>query len=74
MTATGDFCSETNQPGGCADSYWLAATFAASAVLVNDSPTNVQCTGEVVGADGGSTQAGLDAGTGNEVTGDGATD
>jgi hypothetical protein len=30
----GDYCSTTQTPGGCADSYWLAATFAASAVNV----------------------------------------
>jgi hypothetical protein len=69
VTPTGDFCSKTNQPGGCADSYWLAATFAASAVLIDDSPTDMQCTGEVVGADGGSIAAIGDGGME-----DGATD
>jgi hypothetical protein len=36
ITATGDFCSTTDAPGGCADSYWFAATFAASAVKIGD--------------------------------------
>jgi hypothetical protein len=36
VVAKGDFCSTTNSPGGCQDSYWLAATFAASAVKIHD--------------------------------------
>lgn len=36
IVAKGDFCSTTNQAGGCADSYWLSATFAAAAVTIND--------------------------------------
>src|ERR1019366_5781596 len=27
ITAKGDFCSTTDSPGGCQDSYWLAASF-----------------------------------------------
>jgi hypothetical protein len=30
----GDFCSTTNKAGGCQDSFWLAATLAASAVNI----------------------------------------
>jgi hypothetical protein len=35
ITAKGNYCSTTNAPGGCADSYWFAATFAASAVKID---------------------------------------
>lgn len=31
---TGDFCSTSDKAGGCADSFWLAATLAASAVNI----------------------------------------
>jgi hypothetical protein len=58
VTATGDYCSTTQTPGGCADSYWLAATFAASAVVIDDSPTDSTCTGAVFGGDGGTTGGG----------------
>ena len=34
IRAKGDYCSSSQAAGGCADSYWLAATFAASAVDV----------------------------------------
>jgi hypothetical protein len=30
----GDYCSTTQKPGGCGDSFWLAATFAANAVRI----------------------------------------
>ncbi len=40
ITAKGDYCSNPQTPGGCQDSFWLAATFAASAVKINDG-TNV---------------------------------
>jgi hypothetical protein len=53
VTATGDYCSTTQTPGGCADSYWLAATFAASAVVIDDAPVDSHCTGAVLGGDGG---------------------
>jgi hypothetical protein len=69
VTAMGDYCSKTQTPGGCADSYWLAATFAASAVVINDSPTDTQCTGAVLGGDGG--MMGGDSGLGGS---DAATD
>jgi hypothetical protein len=32
----GDYCSTSNSAGGCQDSYWLSATFAASAVKIHD--------------------------------------
>jgi hypothetical protein len=35
IIAQGDWCSTTNTAGGCADSYALGATFAASAVQIN---------------------------------------
>lgn len=31
----GDYCSTTRQAGGCGDSVWLAATFAANAVKID---------------------------------------
>ena len=33
ITFKGDFCSVDKQPGSCGDSVWLAATFAALAVI-----------------------------------------
>ena len=57
----GDYCSQTKQPGGCQDSAWLAATFAAAAVKIyesNDSSTP-GCSGGIVGTD----DAGADATT-----------
>ncbi len=42
----GDFCSTDKQPGSCADSMWLAATFAASAVKIFDGKGTVpNCSG-----------------------------
>ena len=32
----GDFCSTSQKPGDCQDAFWLSATFAASAVKIND--------------------------------------
>ena len=55
VTAQGDFCSTTNAPGGCADSYWLAASFAASAALINSGSGVAVCSG-------GSSSGGGDAG------------
>src|SRR5262249_37300442 len=40
-----DYCSTTNSPGGCADSFWLSATFAASAVTIDDAPSVPECQG-----------------------------
>lgn len=53
----GDFCSTDKQPGSCADSVWLAATFAASAAKIFDGQGTVPgCSGVATGVD-----AGLDA-------------
>jgi hypothetical protein len=41
----GDFCSTTGTAGGCADAYWLAATFAASAVKITDGTGVADCSG-----------------------------
>jgi hypothetical protein len=56
----GDFCSTTKQPGGCKDSFWLSATFAASAVKINDGSGDVNCQGGAV-TDGGTDSGGNDA-------------
>jgi hypothetical protein len=54
LMVTGDFCSSTDAPGGCADSAWLAATFAASGVKINDGSQDSACNGTgMVGTDGG---------------------
>jgi hypothetical protein len=59
LTATGDYCSTTNAPGGCSDSFWLAATFSASAAKINDGSQDPACNGSgVVGMDGGPGQDG----------------
>jgi hypothetical protein len=52
----GDFCSTTQSAGGCQDSSWLAATFAAAAVKINDGSSTPECQG------GGTTDAGTDSG------------
>jgi hypothetical protein len=58
----GDYCSTTRSPGGCQDSVWLAATFAASAAKIYDGKGKVEgCSGAVSG-DAGS-DAATDAGT-----------
>lgn len=41
IQAKGDYCSSPAGPGGCGDSYWFAATFAASAAKV--SPPGMPC-------------------------------
>jgi hypothetical protein len=53
ILAQGDFCSTTDSPGGCADSYWLAATFAASAALITPGSNVAACNGSLAGGDGG---------------------
>lgn len=54
----GDYCSTTQSAGGCQDSFWLAATFAASAALVTDGADVPECHGSSsvvdAGADTGS--------------------
>jgi hypothetical protein len=74
ITAMGDFCSTTQMPGGCADSFWLAATFAASAVTITDTSTDPQCNGAVLSADGGvgSAEAGTVEAGGTEAGADAA--
>jgi hypothetical protein len=59
----GDFCSLTNSPGGCMDSSWLAAAFAASAAKINDGSGDPACNGSGVapGPDAAS-DAGTDSG------------
>jgi hypothetical protein len=50
----GDFCSKDKQPGSCADSMWLAATFAASAVKIFDGNGKVEnCSGAITQPDAG---------------------
>jgi len=39
----GDYCSTSKKPGDCQDSYWLAATFAAAAIKVDESGTVAVC-------------------------------
>jgi hypothetical protein len=58
VMVTGDFCSTTNLPGGCADSYWLSATFAASAAKISATPNQPACMGEILGGDGGAGDSG----------------
>jgi hypothetical protein len=62
LPATGDYCSTTKAAGGCKDSFWLAATFAASAAKIFDGKGSVAaCSGAAITADAGS-DAGKDAG------------
>jgi hypothetical protein len=50
----GDFCSKDKTPGSCADSVWLAATFAASAAKIFDGQGTVAgCSGIKTGDDAG---------------------
>jgi hypothetical protein len=65
----GDYCSTSDKPGDCQDSFWLAATFAASATKINDGSSTPDCqglppddAGTDAAADGGQ-DAGLDAPT-----------
>lgn len=54
----GDYCSTDQSPGGCADSVWLAATFAASAVHIFDGKGSVEaCSGAIAPVDGGADAA-----------------
>ncbi len=55
IIAKGDYCSTTAAPGGCQDSYWLSATFAAAAVKINDGSADPTCQG--VAIDGGADAA-----------------
>ena len=61
ITYQGDFCSTTKSAGGCADSMWLAATFAASAVKIYDGKGKLSaCSGESTQPDAGG-DSGADA-------------
>ena len=63
ITYQGDFCSKDKQPGSCADSVWLAATFAASAAKIFDGAGTVPgCSGVSTGTDAGK-EGGTDAGS-----------
>lgn len=54
----GDYCSTDHKPGGCADSVWLAATFAASAAKIFDGQGTVPgCSGVKTNADAGADAA-----------------
>ena len=66
IIAKGDFCSTTDSPGGCQDSYWLAATFAASAAKITAGADQPACNGSMLDAGTGSMDAGdaSDAGGG----------
>jgi hypothetical protein len=57
IIARGDYCSTTDAPGGCADSYWLAATFAAAAAKVYDGASDANCNGAAPATDGGADAA-----------------
>ncbi len=46
VVATGDFCSTTDMPGGCADSVWFSAVFAASAAKISATPNQPDCMGQ----------------------------
>jgi hypothetical protein len=59
ITAMGDYCSQSNSAGGCADSFWLAATIAASAAKINDGSHDPACNGSgVITTDAGADGAG----------------
>jgi hypothetical protein len=62
IKAKGDYCSTTKSAGGCMDSYWLTATFAAAAVKMKPASSDPLCMGASVGNDGG-TDSGSDGGT-----------
>jgi hypothetical protein len=67
----GDYCSTDKAPGGCQDSVWLAATFAASAAKIFDGKTLVEaCSGASADAGRASDARADDAG----VAGDATTD
>jgi hypothetical protein len=54
IVAKGDYCSTSNKPGDCQDSFWLSATFAAAAVVINDGSSEPTCQGPSdAGTDGG---------------------
>jgi hypothetical protein len=69
----GDFCSVDKKPGSCADSVWLAATFAASAAKIFDGQGTVAaCSGVGTGLDAGADADAADATDGATDAADGA--
>jgi hypothetical protein len=59
----GDYCSTDKTAGSCADSVWLAATFAASAAKIfNGQGTVPGCSGVSTGTDAGADADAGDAG------------
>jgi hypothetical protein len=68
IVARGDFCATTDSPGGCQDSTWLAATFAASAALITNGATMPECNGSL--EDGGSPDAGATASDAGDAASD----
>ena len=55
IVAKGDYCSTSASPGGCQDSFWLSATFAAAAVKINDGSGDPTC--QAGASDAGATDA-----------------
>lgn len=73
----GDYCSSPAGAGGCADSFWLAATFAASAVKLNDGTGIADCTGSGGPSPDGGTDSGpapQDSGTDSAAPADAASE
>ena len=62
ITAKGDYCSTTNKPGDCRDSFWLSATFAAAAVTINDGASEPTCQGASDAGTDATTDSGADSG------------
>lgn len=73
----GDYCSTTKQPGGCQDSSWMAATFAAAAVTIFDGANGSAdgCAGGSVGTvDAGADGAVGDSGSSDDASTDAEAD
>ncbi len=75
ITLKGDYCSTTNSAGGCQDSFWLSATFAASAIKIDDASTQPLCNGASSTPDAGPDGApSTDGGNAGDDAGDAASD
>ena len=78
VAAKGDYCSTSKKAGDCADSFWLAATFAASASIINDGSSTPECRGKTTTPpDAGSdaaTDAAVDAPSDAPTSTDASTD
>ena len=62
----GDYCSTDKTPASCADSVWLAATFAASAAKIFDGTGTVAgCSGTTVATDAGTDASDASADSGD---------